>query len=76
MKINQTNLFTIIEAEEGMILINKEGYGAYKIYLGINDSPDNYKEIPEDDYIEPTPEEEPETLEDMVQRILSEEANK
>lgn len=53
MKVLNTNLFTVIEADEGMILVDKEGYGATMIYLGIYDSPDNYTEIPEEDYVEP-----------------------
>ena len=61
MKITQTDLFTTIEAEEEMILVDKDGCGAKLIYLGIYDSPDNYKEINEEDYIEP---EEPEIPEE------------
>lgn len=56
MKIIQNNLFTIIEADEGMILVGPDGYGATVYYLGIYDSPDNYTEIPIEDYVEPEPE--------------------
>ena len=42
-----------LRADEGMILVDKDGYGAKLLYLGIYDSPDNYTEIPEEDYIEP-----------------------
>ena len=59
--ITQGKLFTTIEAEEKMILVDKDGYGSKLIYLGIYDSPDNYKEINEEDYIEP---EEPEIPEE------------
>ena len=52
MKIEKTML-TKLEAEEGKILVGKEGYGAKLIYLGIYDSPDNYREIDEADYVEP-----------------------
>ena len=52
MKATKTTL-TKLEAEEGMILVGPDGYGAKLLYLGIYDSPDNYKEIPEEDYIEP-----------------------
>ena len=52
MKATKTML-TRLEAEEGMILVGPDGYGAKLLYLGIYDSPDNYKEIPEDEYIEP-----------------------
>lgn len=53
MKITQTDLFTIIEAEDGMILVGPDGYGSTTYYLGIYDSPENYIEIPESEYIEP-----------------------
>ena len=52
MKIDKT-LLTKLEAEEGKILVDKEGYGAKLIYLGIYDSPDNYTEIDEAEYVEP-----------------------
>ena len=52
MKIEKTML-TKLEAEEGKILVDKEGYGAKLIYLGIYDSPDNYTEIDEAEYVEP-----------------------
>lgn len=52
MKIEKT-LLTKLEAEEGKILVDKEGYGAKLIYLGIYDSPDNYREIDEAEYVEP-----------------------
>ena len=52
MKINETTL-TELKAEEGMILVGPDGYGAKFLYLGIYDSPENYKEIPEEDYVEP-----------------------
>ena len=35
----------MIEADKDMILVDKDGYGAKLLYLGCNDSPDNYKEI-------------------------------
>ena len=50
-----------LRADEGMILVDKDGYGSKMLYLGIYDSPDNYKEINEEDYIEP---EEPEIPEE------------
>ena len=61
MKITQGKLFTTIEAEEEMILVDKDGYGSKLIYLGIYDSPNNYTEINEEDYVEP---EEPEIPEE------------
>lgn len=62
MKMTKTTL-TELRADEGMILVGPDGYGAKLLYLGIYDSPDNYIEIPEEDYVEPEPEgpeEEPE----------------
>ena len=55
MKMIKTTL-TELRADEGMILVDKECYGAKLLYLGIYDSPDNYTEIPEDEYIEPVEE--------------------
>ena len=55
MKITNTTLVEL-KAEEGMILVGPDGYGAKLLYLGIYDSPDNYTEIPEEDYIEPVDE--------------------
>lgn len=52
MKMIKTTL-TELRADEGMILVGPDGYGAKLLYLGIYDSPDNYTEIPEEDYIEP-----------------------
>ena len=52
MKIEKT-ILTALEADEGKILVDKEGFGAKLIYLGIYDSPDNYKEIDEVEYVEP-----------------------
>ena len=43
-----------LTASEGMTLTNGETYGK-EVYLGCNDSPDNWREIPEED----VPKEEP-----------------
>ena len=43
-----------LTAGEGMTLTNGETYGK-EVYLGCNDSPDNWREIPEED----VPKEEP-----------------
>lgn len=56
MQVKETKL-TELRADEGMILVDKDGYGATLIYLGIYDSADNYKEIPLDEYVEPVVEE-------------------
>ena len=55
MKITRTALIEL-RAEEGMILVGQDGYGSKLIYLGIYDSPDNYTEIPESEYVEPAQE--------------------
>ena len=52
MKITNTTLVEL-KAEEGMILVGPDGYGSKLIYLGIYDSPENYNEIPEEEYVEP-----------------------
>lgn len=56
MKVKETTLVEL-RADEGMILVDKEGFGATLLYLGIYDSPDNYREIPLDEYVEPVIEE-------------------
>lgn len=38
-------------ASEGMILTNGEAYGK-EIYLGVNDTPDNWREITDAEYEE------------------------
>lgn len=40
-----------LTAAEGMILTNGEAYGK-EIYLGCNDSPDNWHEITDEEYAE------------------------
>ena len=56
MQVKETKLVEL-RADEGKILVNKEGYGATLIYLGIYDSADNYTEINIEDYVEPVVEE-------------------
>ena len=38
----------VIEPEEGYTLTNGETYSK-KVYLGINDDPENWREIPDED---------------------------
>ena len=66
MKMKETTL-TELRAEEGMILVGPDGYGAKLLYLGIYDSPDNYTEIPESEYVEPQPEEPEEEIEEEME---------
>ena len=48
----------VLEPDEGYVLTNKPAVGAdeeteytysYKVYLGINDSPSNWREVPEEE---------------------------
>ena len=66
MKMTKTTL-TELRADEGMILVGPDGYGAKLLYLGIYDSPDNYTEIPESEYVEPQPEEPEEEIEEEME---------
>ena len=36
----------VLEPDDGYVLTNGETY-SYRVYLGINDSPDNWREVPE-----------------------------
>lgn len=52
MQIINTELFTILLPEKGYKLINKNTGSCHKkIYLGVNDSPDNYGEMVDEKYI-------------------------
>ena len=46
MKTGHIDIITL-EPEDGKILTNGEIY-SYKVYLGINDSENNWQEVPED----------------------------
>ena len=48
MKISTIELRKLT-ANDGMVLTNGEAYGR-EIYLGKNDSPDNWREISEEEY--------------------------
>lgn len=75
MKVIEKDFFTMIEAEENYILVNKQTReGAFVIYLGKNDSVNNYEEILEVDYVEPS--EEDYSFEEIVSMIFDEEVNK
>lgn len=45
MKMNEVKLI-VLEASDGMVLTNGEIYSD-KVYLGVNDSPENWHEIPD-----------------------------
>ena len=49
MKTKPIEIITI-EPENGMVLTNGETY-SYKVYLGINDSPDNWWEVSEEEML-------------------------
>ena len=46
--IQETIELRVLTASEGMVLTNGETYST-KVYLGIYDSPENWREIPEDE---------------------------
>lgn len=52
-----------MEATEGMVLTNGDVYGKV-IYLGVNDSPDNWREITDEEYAAIMAEQEAAELED------------
>ena len=52
MQIINSRLFTILVPDKGYKLVNKNTGTYYeKIYLGVNDSPDNYGEVVDEKYI-------------------------
>ena len=52
MQIIESKLFTILLPDKGYKLINKNDGNCYqKIYLGVNDSADNYGEVVDDKYV-------------------------
>lgn len=52
MQIVENSLFTILIPDKGYLLINKNTGDRYKkVYLGKNDSPDNYGEVVDDKYV-------------------------
>lgn len=46
--INENITFVKLTASDGMVLTDGESYGK-EIYLGVNDSPERWREIPESD---------------------------
>lgn len=48
MKIIQ-DLMTILQADEGYIITDDQGNYGHTIYLGIHDSPSNWREISEEE---------------------------
>lgn len=52
MQIVENPLFTILLPDKGYLLVNKSTSKKYKkVYLGKNDTPDNYCEVVDDKYI-------------------------
>ena len=52
---------TKLTASKGMVLTNGEAYGK-EIYLGCNDSPENWREITEEEYNRIISEQDTETI--------------
>lgn len=53
MQVIENNLFTILLPEVGYKLLNKtNNKQSSKVYLGLNDSIDNYIEVVDDEYID------------------------
>lgn len=48
MKTSEVKI-VVLEPDEGNVLTNGETYSD-KVYLGKNDSPDNWREVPADSY--------------------------
>lgn len=46
----------VLEADEGMVLTNGEVYSTM-VYLGVADSPENWREVPENEVPSKDPEE-------------------
>ena len=59
----------ILTASDGMVLTNGESFSSVggNVYLGINDSPENWHEITEDEYEEIIKEESEETIEEVIE---------
>lgn len=52
MQLIETKLVRVLIPDKGCLLVNKSTNTAYnKVYLGINDSPDNYAEIVDEEYL-------------------------
>jgi hypothetical protein len=53
MQIIETNLLRVIVPEKGYKLVNKENNKSFnKVYLGINDSPENYIEVVDEQFVD------------------------
>ena len=53
MQIIETNLLRVIVPEKGYKLVNKTNNKSFnKVYLGINDSPENYIEVVDEEYVD------------------------
>lgn len=55
MRVINTDLLTLLEADEGYLLYSPATNQYYKkVYLGKNDSPDNYREVIDEEYQDTT----------------------
>lgn len=55
MRVTNTDSLTILEADEGKLLFSQSTNQYYKkVYLGKNDSPDNYREVIDEEYQDTT----------------------
>lgn len=55
MRVTNTDILTLLEAEEGYLLYSSSTNQYYKkVYLGKNDSPDNYREVIDEEYQDTT----------------------
>ena len=52
MQVIETKLVRVLIPDKGCVLVNKSTNTIHnKVYLGINDSPDNYTEIVDEEYL-------------------------
>lgn len=73
MNIETISGMTVISAENGYFLTNNNGIYGEKIYLGNSDSPENYEELPLEEYPVIEEPEEIEILDSSNENIVEEE---
>lgn len=74
MRIEKTDLFTVIHPDEGYKLSNLDKTEMYEgsVYLGIYDSPDNYTEVTIEEYSDWLNKKEREATEEDLYNALAE----